>query len=78
MRVTDDMTGTPERAPALLPRRSFFARMLVLAAGMPLVGAALRGVTGRAASAPQDGPSVSVRINPLAVPRTSKGSTRHG
>jgi hypothetical protein len=64
---------------ARVRRRTFFARLIALSVGGLFLRDALRtfGHRTERPGVPED-TSVSIRINPMAVPRTSKGPTRHG
>ncbi len=68
-----------DQAPAGLKRRTFFSRAITLAGVASLIPSFLRG-TGKNPPAPPAGGKdrIQVKSHPLAVPRTSKGSTRNG
>ncbi len=79
MRVTADASDSSARGPMTIRRRSFFGRVLVLAAGAPFIPGVVRSLFGRPAgpSASKEEKPITVTINPLAVARTKKGSTRN-
>jgi hypothetical protein len=81
MRATAERDSIREREmhSARVRRRTFFARLAALSAGGFFLRDSLRRFLDRTDRAGiREETAVNVRINPMAVPRTSKGSTLNG
>lgn len=68
----------PDEVPYRLGRRTFFGRLFTIGAATTTVVSAARSLFRRSKAAKAHNEHITVRIHPMAVPRTSNEISRNG